>query len=180
MPGLHDLARAGARVDRHLDRARAVGGGYARGDAVTRLDRDREGGLERGLVLGGHQVEPQLLTALGRERQADQPAALFGHEVDRLRSGELGGKREVALVLAIFVVNDDDHAPLANVFERLLDGRKRGSHRLAHVVTSLLESAAPTSLATCLASTSTSMLTRSPTPAEPRFVRLRVSGIKRI
>ena len=66
MPGLHDLARAGARVDRHLDRARAVGGGYARGDAVTRLDRDREGSLEGGLVLGGHQVEPQLLAALGR------------------------------------------------------------------------------------------------------------------
>ncbi len=127
--GLHEVARGGAGVDRHGDGARAVGGGDAGGDAVARLDRDRERRLEGRLVLGRHQVEAELVAAVGRERQADQPAALAGHEVDRLGRGELGGDREVALVLAVLVVADDDHPPGADVLDRLLDGGERRAHR---------------------------------------------------
>ena len=43
------------------------------GDALARLDRDRERRLEGRLVLGRHQVEAELVAALGWERQADQP-----------------------------------------------------------------------------------------------------------
>ena len=64
--GLHEVVRLGARVDRDLDRVRAVVRGDAGRDALARLDRDREGRLERGLVLGRHQVEPELVAALAR------------------------------------------------------------------------------------------------------------------
>ena len=48
------------------------------------------------------------------------------HEVDRLGRDELRGDREVALVLAILVVDDDDEAARADLLDRLLDGREDG------------------------------------------------------
>ena len=59
----------------------------------------------------GRQVE--LVAALFGQRQADQPAPEAGHEVDRLGSHLLGGDREVALVLAVLVVHQDDHPAAA-------------------------------------------------------------------
>ena len=102
-----------------------------------RLDRDGERRLERRLVLGRHEVEAELVAAVGRQREADEPAAVLGHEVDRLRRRELGGHREVALVLAVLVVADDDHPPGADVLDRVLDGRERArahSHQLLDVL----------------------------------------------
>ena len=60
-----------------------------------------------------------------------------GHEVDRLGRRELGGDDEIALVLAIGIVDDDHELALPHVVESLLDRRERrrlwlgdGSHRL--------------------------------------------------
>ena len=164
--GLDEVARPRGGVDRDLDRARAVGGGDAGGDALAGLDRDGERRLERRLVLGRHQVEPELVAALGRQRQADQPAAVLGHEVDRLGRDELGRHREVALVLAVLVVADDDH-PARRGCPRSppRSSRTRRSRDRHH------------SFSTYLASTSTSRLTGVPAAAAPRVVRSSVSGI---
>ena len=111
------------------------------------------GGLERRLVLGRHQVEAELVAALRRERQADQPAPLLGHEVDRLGRDELRGHREVALVLAVLVVADDDHAARRGCPRSpprsVANGRARSVSRA-------------TSFSTYFASTSTSRLTGLP------------------
>ena len=48
------------------------------------LDRHREGGAVRGAVAGRHRRQLQALAALAGQRQADQAAAVLGHEVDRL------------------------------------------------------------------------------------------------
>ena len=109
------------RVHRHLDRVRAVVRRDAGRHSLGGLDRDRERGVERRLVLGRHQVEAELVAALGRQREADQPAPVGGHEVDRLGRRELCGHREVALVLAILVVADDDHPAAADLLDRFLD-----------------------------------------------------------
>ena len=161
---LDKIARRRARIDRDLYRARPICRRDARGDAVAGLDRDRERGLERRLVLGRHQVQAQRVAALGRQRQADQPAPLLGHEVDRLGRGELRREREVALVLAVLVVAHDDHAAGADVLQRRLDRGERPAHRA-------------TSFSTYLASTSTSRLTGRPGAAAPSVVRSSVSGI---
>ena len=76
----------------------------------ARLDRDGEGGLQARLVVARHRRQVELAAALRRQREADEAAAFLGHEVDVLGGGELGGHREVALVLAVLVVADDDHA----------------------------------------------------------------------
>jgi hypothetical protein len=87
--GLDEVVGGRTGVDRHLDGARPVGRGDAGADALTRLHGDRERGLERRLVLRGHQVEAELVAALRRQREADQPARLLRHEVDGLRRREL-------------------------------------------------------------------------------------------
>jgi hypothetical protein len=146
--GLDQIARGAVRIDRDLDRARAVGGADPGGDPFAGLDRDRERGLERRLVLGRHQLQAEFVAALRRQSEADQPAPLLGHEVDRLGRRELGGEGQVTLVLAVLVVADDHHPSGADLLQRLFDARER-PHRV-------------TSFSTYLASTSTSILTRCP------------------
>src|SRR5579875_2108999 len=177
--GLHQLPRAGLRVYRHLNGARAVRCGDAGADAGTRLDGDGERRLERRFVLGGHEVETELLAALGCQRKADQPPPLLGHEVDGLGRHELGGHRQIALVLAILVVADHHHLALADVLDRLLDRREWALHRCHRAVPPGIGtgSRGPISRSTYFASTSTSRLTVMPGSACPRFVRSSVSGI---
>ena len=126
-------------VDRHLDRVRAVVRRDARGDAFPRFDRVHEGGAERRLVALRHGAQVELVAALLGEAEADQAAPVGGHEGDRLGRGELRRDREVALVLAVLVVHDDDEAAVPDLLDRLLDGRERrqlrDGHRLgAHAV----------------------------------------------
>ena len=150
----------------HGDRARAIRGGDAGRDALARLDRDGERGLEGRLVLGRHEVEAERLAALGREREADQAAALAGHEVDRVGRRELGRDREVALVLAVLVVADHDHPAVPDVLDRVLDRRERLAHRA-------------TSFSTYFATTSTSRLTGVPGAAAPERRALERLGDQR-
>ena len=91
----------------------------AGGDAVARLDRDGEGGFHAGAVDARHRLQPERVDALLGEREADQPAAVAGHEVDRVGGRHLRGDDEVALILAVVVVDEDEHPPVA----RLVDDR---------------------------------------------------------
>ena len=72
VPGLDEVVRRRRRVDRDLDRLRAVGGARSGRDAVARLDRDRERRAERRLVLVGHLAQAELVAALRRQAEADQ------------------------------------------------------------------------------------------------------------
>jgi hypothetical protein len=66
----------------------------------------------------------QLLEPLAGHRHADEPAAVARHEVDRVRRRELRGDRQVTLVLAVLIVDDDHEPPVAVVLDRLLDARE--------------------------------------------------------
>ena len=72
-----------------------------------------------------HRRQLQPLAMLARQRQADQAAAESGHEVDRLRRHVLGREHEIAFVLAIFFVDQDDHAARGEVGNELRDGGNR-------------------------------------------------------
>ena len=103
---------------------RPVVGGDAGRHTLTGLDRDREGSPERGLVLVGHLAQAELLAPLRCQAEADQPTAVGRHEVHRLGSHELRGDREVALVLAVLVVDDDHEPARSDLLDRLFDGRE--------------------------------------------------------
>ena len=57
--------------------------------------------------------------------QADQSPGVAGHEVDDVRSNLFGSADQVAFMLAIFVVDDNNHPPFANVGSCSFDGGKR-------------------------------------------------------
>ena len=48
-----------------------------------------------------------------------------GHEVDYLWCDLLGGADQIALIFAIFVVNDDDHLAVAYIGNGLFNSRNR-------------------------------------------------------
>ena len=62
----------------------------------------------------------ELLDAVPGKGEADQAAGVPGHEVDGVWGRELRGDDEVALVLAILVVHEDEHAPSARLLDELL------------------------------------------------------------
>jgi hypothetical protein len=108
--GAGEVLGSGAGRDGDLDGVGAVGGGDAGGDAFAGLDGLSEGGAEAGGVVLRHGAEAESVGTFFGESEADEAAAVFGHEVDGFGRGELGGEGEVAFVFAVFVVDDDDHA----------------------------------------------------------------------
>src|SRR5205085_7609076 len=114
--------------------------------------------------------QAELLATLTGQAEADQAARVRRHEVDRIRRGELRGADEVALVLALGIVDDDDHLPVPDVLDCLLDRRERGDGR-AH------DGLPATRRSTTLPSTSASRLTSSPGWRRPRVVTASVCGI---
>ncbi len=66
--------------------------------------------------------QAQVGGALAGQRQAHQATAVGDHEVDVRRLDQLGGHDQVAFVLTVFVIDDDDHAAEADVLEDLGDG----------------------------------------------------------
>ena len=174
------------------DGVRAVGGADAGGDAVARLDAHGERGAERGAERPGccHHRQAEPADLLLGERQADEAAAVRGHEVDGLGRHELRRHHEVALVLAVLVVDEDDHLAGADVgdgavhaLEELrLDVQRRGHHILPRRAEPIEEArirrrflaAALRRRATYRASTSTSRFTFAPTSSASSVVFSRV------
>jgi hypothetical protein len=69
-----------------------------------------------------HQRQSQVVAALGREREAYQTAPVRGHEIDDLRSDFFRGNRQVAFILPVFIVNDNQNAPGADLLDRFGNG----------------------------------------------------------
>ena len=174
--GLDEIPGAAAGVDRDLDRARAVGRGDAGADPLPRLDRDREGGAERRLVAVGHRAQAELFAALAGQAEADQAAAVLRHEVDRLGRRKLGRDRQVAFVLAVGGVDDNDELALADVVDRLLDRGERGRTGGGLHLTADRTAQRCASRSTYFASTSASRFTASPAWSPESVVSRSVCG----
>src|ERR671936_498970 len=116
-----EVVRARRGVHRHLDRPGAVGGRDASRHAGRRLDGDAEAGGVGAVASGHHERQLELVAALLGKREADEPARLARHERNRRRGDELRGHADVALVLAVGVVTDDDHAPRLKLPERAFE-----------------------------------------------------------
>ena len=124
VPGTSQVAGPAGRIDGHQDGARAIGRGDARGDALPCVDRFAKRGAKIGSVLGADQRQPQLVAAFRGQRQADQAAAMGGHEIDDFGRDLLRRDGEIALVFPVFVVHHHQDAPGADFFDRLGNGDK--------------------------------------------------------
>src|SRR5439155_18729660 len=122
------VARSGFRINGDLYGAGAVSGGDSRSHALARLDGFADRRAVRRAVLPRLWADAQIIQPLFRQRQADQPAAVLGHEVDGFRRDFLGGESQIAFVLAVFIVHYDHHAAGADLFNSALDAAKRRIH----------------------------------------------------
>ena len=75
-------------------------------------------------VMGGRLSSAQ---RCGVRHRQTSPRPSLAMKLTLLGGRELRGHREVALVLAVLVVADDDHLALAQIVERLGDGGERPS-----------------------------------------------------
>ena len=93
------------------------------------IDRHGEGRLQRGGVVqnDGRQVEP--LGRLGQDGHAELPSPVGNHKIDDLRRNLFGRADEVAFVLAVLGVHDDDNLARGNG----LGGRFNRGKPMGHV-----------------------------------------------
>ncbi len=122
VPRPRQVRRTRVRIDGGEHGRRAIAGGDPRRRDALGFDGYREGSTEVRRVLRHHLRQVQLRQPLLGHRQADQAAPVRHHEVDGVRRDLLRRDCQVALVLAILVVDDDDHAAVADRLDRLLDG----------------------------------------------------------
>ncbi len=115
--GAGEVGGGGIWRDGGLDGVGAVGGGDSGGDAFAGFNGLSEGGAEAGGVVLRHGEEAEEVGALLGEGEADEAAAVAGHEINGFRRGELGGEGEVAFVLTVLVVYNNDHAAGADFVE---------------------------------------------------------------
>ena len=106
----HDEVFGAAVVsDRGEDRRGSVSGGNAGRHAFAGFDGNREVRAELRVVVAGHHGQLQLVADVGGQGEADEAAAVVGHEVDDLRGHEFGGDGQIAFVFPVLVVHEDDH-----------------------------------------------------------------------
>ena len=121
MAGADDVIGGCIRCCGSLDGARAISSGDTGADADCGLDRDSKLGTKAGAVTLHHQRQLQALAALQAHRHADQATAVTRHEVDVLSLTGLTGHDQIAFVLAVFVIHQDDHLAGANIFDQFFD-----------------------------------------------------------
>src|ERR1700679_1788935 len=116
---------ARSRVDSRAYRVSAIMRGDACGHANARFDTLRERGAELRRIASDHRVELQMIGTLLGQGKADEAPAEFRHEVDRFRCDMLCSEGQVSLILAIFIVDDDEHASARKGVESFWYGNKR-------------------------------------------------------
>ena len=95
-----------------------------------RIDGDGEGRAQLAVLWSTWGCSCSLSHRSRGQGQADHAAGVLDHEVDRLGRDLLGRDDEVALVLAVFIIDQDDHLAGLEVFEDFGNGRKRHRSRL--------------------------------------------------
>ena len=162
VPGPAQVGRHRVRIRGRTNGSRPIRGADAGRDAETgrRIHRDGERRTHCVRVLPAHQRKVELGDTFRTQREADH-ALRFHEEVHHRRRDEFRGADEVALILPILVVRDDQELSLTKVGDGLLDAAKR--HGIQKEV-GREKAAAFTAARRCtyFATTSISVLRRSP------------------
>ena len=92
------------------------------------VDRHREGRPKGGGIFRGLRREVQLFDPFRRQGETDESACILGHEVDGLRGSELRGNDEIALILPVFIIDQNDELAVLNIPNSHLNRIKRVAH----------------------------------------------------
>ena len=99
-----------------------VGRGNARPHTPSRVDGDGVGGAVLVLVDRVHRQQAQPVADRAVQRHTQISRGVANHEGHHLRRRLFGGEDQIALVLALLVVDDDDGLARRDVGNRPLDG----------------------------------------------------------
>ena len=106
--------------NRHLNRARSVRGRDTGRDTLGRFNGYGEISAERSAVTTGHEGQAELLATFLGQGQANQATAKARHEIDGLGGDELCRQHQIAFVLAVLFVDQNDHATRAQLGDDFL------------------------------------------------------------
>ena len=120
MPRAAELPRLCHGIDEQAHRAAALERGDAR-RRVVRIDGDGKRRLVIVRVVLHHLTNLQLVETAADDRRTDEPLRVRRHEIHVLGRQLLGGDDDVALVLAILIVHDDEHFPVLNILDCLFN-----------------------------------------------------------
>ena len=123
MAGRDNMFPTHFRIDRNRDGPRAIRRRNARGHTIPRFNGNGEGGLMPCAIGLRHQRQTQLIHPRARHGKADQATRIARHEIDRIRCRKLRGDDQIALILAVFIIHQDEHAPAARFFQQFLGRR---------------------------------------------------------
>ncbi len=124
MTGTHQIARPRPIGDREPHGPRAIGRRDSRRDAVFRVNRHAERRFTTGRVRRHFQRDVELIQPFAGHRQANQPAPVPRHEVDGFGRDLLRRDRQIALVLAILIVDHNDDLPIADRLDGIFNMRE--------------------------------------------------------
>ena len=109
--GPHEIRSPAIAIGQRAHGIAALFRGYAGGETVAHVDRDGECRAERRVVERHHRVEMQAPRLLGRQRRTDDAGRVADDEGHLFRRAQARRDEQVALVLAVVVVgNDEDFA----------------------------------------------------------------------
>ena len=133
VPGAVERVGADRRIGEGPQRRGAIRGRDARRSPLGEVDGDGEGRSVRlGVLVGAnHGGEVEVVAALAGQADTDDAGRVTDEERDRLGRGRIGGHDQVAFVLAVLVVGDDDDLAAGDRRDRVLD---RVEHRLVGFV----------------------------------------------
>ena len=145
MPGADEVGGPRARIDRDLDGRGAVEGGDAGRDALGGSIETVKAVPCGVVVVARHRRQAERVAPVSVRARQITPRPC-GHEVDGLGGHVLGGDHEVALVLAVLVIDEDDELAATDVLDSLLDrgkGEASSTLRVAIAGTSQCRAAFP-------------------------------------
>src|SRR5450759_909473 len=119
VPGHREIGFPRRWFEDFANRGGAVMSGSARGRDVLGVDAHAERGAEPARVALDHGCNAELVESPRDDRHADEARTGAGHDADVLWSDQLRSHDEVALVFAVFVVDDDDELARLEISDRL-------------------------------------------------------------
>ena len=119
--GAGEVVGGGGRIGEQPHRRGAVGGTDTGADALAGVNGDGVGGAVLVLVHRVHRRQTEAIAVVAVERDAQVSRGVPDHERDQFRRGLLGGEDQVALVLAILVVDDNNCLTRRDIGDRTLD-----------------------------------------------------------
>ena len=116
----------GLRVGQQADGVRPLGRRDAGGDALLGVHADGEGGGLAVLVQVVHRRQVEPVAGLAGEPDAHHAGGVADGEAHQFGGGQLGGEDQVALVLPVLVVDDDDRPTGGDLGDGEVDGVESG------------------------------------------------------